>query len=138
MVTRKIRSEAMTERSFPLAQKTLLTGLARSIKGLCWRWALELSWEARRTSNYKILRSKSRISRASLDFAAYPSSGNGIGYFFGYGPGGYGFGIDDFGALFRSQVGVSWQYTTNIAIVDALTFHHVAVTKSRRNRRLLR
>jgi hypothetical protein len=56
----------------------------------------------------------------------------GVGYIFGFGAGGYGFGISDDGSLVLSQIGTGPMDTsvdaTNIAITDT-NFHHIAVTK---------
>ena len=67
------------------------------------------------------------IERASSSVATTdPTDGNGSGLFFGYGYGGYCFGLFSNGTLFLSQTGVS--YVSSAAAVTDTNFHHVAVT----------
>ena len=68
------------------------------------------------------------VQRASATMTSNPDYEN-LGYFFGFGTGGYGFGIADNGNLFLTDVGVSAIYATNGFITDT-GFHHVAVTKN--------
>ncbi|PWU11251.1 MAG: hypothetical protein C5B50_23740 [Verrucomicrobia bacterium] len=66
------------------------------------------------------------VKRASASLAT--ASGNPGGLIFGYGPGGYTFGIYNDGRLTLSKVGVS-EVTTTALIVNT-NFHHLAVTKA--------
>ncbi|PWU11255.1 MAG: hypothetical protein C5B50_23760 [Verrucomicrobia bacterium] len=66
------------------------------------------------------------IRRTSATLAT--ESGNPGGLIFGYGPGGYTFGIYNDGRLTLSKVGVSEVTTT--ALVANTSFHHLAVTKN--------
>jgi hypothetical protein len=66
------------------------------------------------------------IKRASLSIVS--SSGSGSALIFGYGQGGYGFGILNDGRLFLTKVGIS-----NVILTNGVTdtdWHHVVVTKS--------
>lgn len=68
------------------------------------------------------------IKRASLSIVS--SSGSGSALIFGYGQGGYGFGLLNDGRLFLTKVGIS-----NVILTNGVTdtdWHHVVVTKSGR------
>jgi hypothetical protein len=70
------------------------------------------------------------ISRSSD--SVVDTNGGGFAYLFGYGMGGYGFGITDSGTLLLTNVGIVGA-SNGVAITVAVTdtaFHHVAVTKS--------
>jgi hypothetical protein len=66
------------------------------------------------------------IKRARTDLATL--SGNGSGILFGFGSGGYGFGLFNDGRMFLSQLGTS-HVASGLAITDQ-EWHHVAVVKS--------
>ena len=63
------------------------------------------------------------IQRASATAASLSSGG---GFIFGYGPGGYGFGMNDGGNLFFGKVAVD-SVTASTSLADT-NLHHVAVT----------
>jgi len=66
------------------------------------------------------------ISRSATTAISFTAGG---GVVFGYGLGGYAFGLFDAGNLILTAVGVSVVISDTLAVTD-LNFHHVAVTKS--------
>jgi hypothetical protein len=67
------------------------------------------------------------IKRNSTFQTSNPDDEFACGFLFGFGPGGYGFGIEDGGSLLFGQVDLSASVSTNAVITDT-NFHHVAVT----------
>ena len=67
------------------------------------------------------------IKRSSASQTSNPDNVFASGVLFGFGPGGYAFGIQDGGSLFLSQVLAPVNVSSNAVVTDT-KFHHVAVT----------
>jgi hypothetical protein len=68
------------------------------------------------------------IKRVFTDVAGHRPSGEAL--FFGYGLGGYGYGMFADGRFFLTKIGVSNVQSQVVKVTDT-SYHHVAVTKSR-------